>query len=175
LDARKRTACSVLKTNEKRGYRKTPRVSCAQRLIRRISIAGFSLQSVLLRSHNSDALSGLVPWRRSLGEKTTPLQAVRSTANYEFAVKPQMKKYRCPWCMSTRNHNILYFVSIWGTSPLNTAICLWKAQNSLAWRGFRRSKLLRSRGKFGLGWPTAALLQSLVPPRIRHKAQNRCT
>jgi hypothetical protein len=73
-----------------------------------------------------------VPWRLFLGEKATPLQAVRGTANYEFAVKPQMKKYRCPWCMSTQNHNILYFVNISRTFPLNTAICLWKAQNSLA-------------------------------------------
>jgi len=46
-----------------------------------------------------------------------------------------MKKYRSLWCMSTTNHNILYFAVIPGTSLLNTAICLWKAQNSLAWRG----------------------------------------
>jgi hypothetical protein len=37
--------------------------------------------------------------------------------------------------MSTTNHNILYFVVISGTILLNTGICLWKAQNSLVWRG----------------------------------------
>jgi hypothetical protein len=78
-----------------------------------------------------------VPSRFSLGKKNTPPQAVGGTANYEFAVKPQMKKYRCPWCMSTKNHNILYFVCISSICPLNTAICLWKAQTSLSWRGFR--------------------------------------
>ena len=29
-------------------------------------------------------------------------------------LQPQMKKYRCLWCMSTANHNILYFVHICG-------------------------------------------------------------
>ena len=42
-----------------------------------------------------------------------------------------MKKYRCPWCLSTGNHNILYFVDISGTCSLNTAICLWKASKAL--------------------------------------------
>jgi hypothetical protein len=46
-----------------------------------------------------------------------------------------MKKYRSLWCMSTTNHNILYLADIPRTQLLNTAICLWKAQNSLAQRG----------------------------------------
>ncbi len=58
-----------------------------------------------------------------------------------------MKKYRCPWCVSTGNHNILYFVRISGTCSLNTAICLWKASNSLARRGSGRSDLPQNRGK----------------------------
>jgi hypothetical protein len=37
--------------------------------------------------------------------------------------------------MSTTNHNILYFVVIRGTRPLNMGICLWKAQNRLSERG----------------------------------------
>ncbi len=46
-----------------------------------------------------------------------------------------MKKYRSLWCMSTTNHNILYSAFIFGTRFLNTGICLWKPQNSLARRG----------------------------------------
>ncbi len=46
-----------------------------------------------------------------------------------------MKKYRSLWCMSTTNHNILYFAVIPGTFLLNTGICLWKAQISLVRRG----------------------------------------
>ncbi|MGA3133795.1 MAG: hypothetical protein ABSD59_23770, partial [Terracidiphilus sp.] len=53
-------------------------------------------------------------------------------------LQPQMKKYRCPWYMSIPNHNILYFVGISRTSPLNTALCLWKPAKGLAWRGFTR-------------------------------------
>ncbi len=48
-----------------------------------------------------------------------------------------MKKYRCPWCLSTGNHNILYFVDILGTCSLNTAICLWKASKALLGAGLR--------------------------------------
>ena len=55
--------------------------------------------------------------------------------------RPQMKTYRCPWCVSRTNHNILYFVHISCTSSLNTAICLWKLRISLARRGFARSNL----------------------------------
>ena len=39
--------------------------------------------------------------------------------------------------MSTTNHYILYFVCVSGISLLNTGLCLWKAQNPLAQRGFR--------------------------------------
>jgi hypothetical protein len=48
-----------------------------------------------------------------------------------------MKKYRSLWYMSTTNHNILYFPVIPCTLFLNTGICLWKAQNSLARRGLQ--------------------------------------
>jgi hypothetical protein len=58
-----------------------------------------------------------------------------------------MKKYRCPWCVSTENHNILYFVVVSGTSTQNTAICLWKASNSLARRRFAPSDLPKNQGK----------------------------
>jgi len=34
--------------------------------------------------------------------------------------------------MSTKNHNILYFVNISRTCPLNIAVRLWKVANSLA-------------------------------------------
>src|ERR1039457_472071 len=51
-----------------------------------------------------------------------------------------MKTYRCPWCVSRTNHNILYFVHISRTSSLNTAICLWKLRFSLAQQGFQRSE-----------------------------------
>jgi RimJ/RimL family protein N-acetyltransferase len=40
-----------------------------------------------------------------------------------------MKKYRCLWCMSTTNHNILYFVHIPRIYFPNKGNCLWKAQN----------------------------------------------
>jgi len=52
-----------------------------------------------------------------------------------------MKKYRSLWYMSTTNHNILYFVDITRIRFLNTAICLWKVQNSLVRGGFSGSKL----------------------------------
>ncbi len=52
-------------------------------------------------------------------------------------LQPQMKKYRCLWYMSTRNHNILYSADILGIRLLNIGNCLWKAQNSLARRGLQ--------------------------------------
>jgi hypothetical protein len=52
-------------------------------------------------------------------------------------LQPQMKKYRCRWYKSTTNHNILYFLYIPRIRFLNTAICLWKAQNSHAGCEFR--------------------------------------
>ncbi len=48
-----------------------------------------------------------------------------------------MKKYRSLWWMSTGNHNILYLAYIRRIRFLNTGICLWKAQNGLALRGFQ--------------------------------------
>ena len=62
-------------------------------------------------------------------------------------LQPQMKKYRCPWYVSTTNHNILYFVGISRTCSLNTAICLWKVANGPVWRGVARSVLRWNRGK----------------------------
>jgi hypothetical protein len=47
-----------------------------------------------------------------------------------------MKKYRCLWYMSTRNHNILYLAHIQGIWLLNIGNRLWKAQNSLLQGGF---------------------------------------
>ncbi len=47
-----------------------------------------------------------------------------------------MKKYRCLWCLSRINHNILYFIHIPSIRLLNPAICLWKALNRLVQRGF---------------------------------------
>jgi hypothetical protein len=48
-----------------------------------------------------------------------------------------MKKYRSLWYKSTTNHNILYLHHIPGIQSLNTAICLWKAENTLAPRGLQ--------------------------------------
>jgi hypothetical protein len=56
-------------------------------------------------------------------------------------LQPQMKKYRCPWYVSTQNHNILYFVHISGTSSLNTAIWLWKARLTVVRSGVARLQL----------------------------------
>jgi hypothetical protein len=67
-----------------------------------------------------------------------------------------MKKYRSLWGMSTTNHNILYFVRIPGIRLLNPALCLWKARNSLAGRGFQ-PPALPSIGCF------AGLRRSFVP------------
>ncbi len=60
-------------------------------------------------------------------------------------LQPQMKKYRCPWYVSTQNHNILYFVHIWRICSLNTALCLWKALRSLVRCGVARFKCRESR------------------------------
>ncbi len=48
-----------------------------------------------------------------------------------------MKKYRCLWCLSTKNHNILYFVHIRGIYFPNKGKCLWKARSPLRGAGFR--------------------------------------
>jgi hypothetical protein len=55
--------------------------------------------------------------------------------NVTVCLQPQMKKYRCPWGVSTANHNILYFVDISRTRSLNTAKWPVESSNSLAGRG----------------------------------------
>jgi hypothetical protein len=66
----------------------------------------------------------------SLGEEFARCPAVRGAAKCESVVKPQMQKYRSPWCVSTINPKMLYFPLISGIRSLNTAICLWKAGKS---------------------------------------------
>jgi hypothetical protein len=66
-----------------------------------------------------------------------------------------MKKYRSLWCMSTTNHNILYLAHIPRTQLLNTAICLWKAQNSLALRGLCGFILLQTGCNSGAFTPSS--------------------
>lgn len=72
--------------------------------------------------------------------------------------------------MSTRNHNILYFVCIRGISLPNSGKCLWKAQNTLAGRGFARLLLPKVLCRMGL--------RAAFPPNstlflagVAHKAQ----
>jgi hypothetical protein len=48
-----------------------------------------------------------------------------------------MKKYRSLLCLSTKNHNILCFVTIPGIYLPNKGDCLWKAANAHAGREFR--------------------------------------
>jgi hypothetical protein len=95
-----------------------------------------------------------------------------------------MKKYRCLWCMSTRNHNILYFVCVPRIHLLNTATRLWKAQKPLVQRGLQPPKTCT---KFDAtpALPASGALahqpaappvysSSLAPRKPRRKAQNRC-
>ena len=111
--------------------RRSARLSPA---VRRVHTPFSLYDPFLQRSHFSDA-----PWccfgQISRG-KGHPLQAVLLDPKYETSVKPQMKKYRCLWCVSTTNHNILYLIIISRTSRLNPANCLWKVANCLVWRGF---------------------------------------
>ena len=74
-----------------------------------------------------------------------------------------MKKYRSLWCMSTTNHNILYFAVIPCTLFLNTGICLWKAQNSLARRGLRRDFASRA---VQIGRPPWVVFTQAYPPAL---------
>ena len=85
-----------------------------------------------------------------------------------------MKKYRCPWYVSTTNHNILYFVGNSRTCSLNTAICLWKVANGLVWRGVARFVLHSNRGKFRAAARSPYHYLSVVLQRPPHKAQNWC-
>ena len=90
-------------------------------------------------------------------------------------LQPQMKTYRCPWCVSRTNHNILYFGGISRTSSLNTAICLWKVRNSSVRRGSARFKLPQFWGTRWVGQRLPPHRLTLAPVGLRHKAQNRCT
>jgi hypothetical protein len=56
-----------------------------------------------------------------------------------------MKTYRSLLCLSTKNHNILYFLNIPGTNFPNKGICLWKASKLQAGRGFGPPNLPQSR------------------------------
>jgi hypothetical protein len=89
------------------------------------------------RSKNGNRGNGKIPrvlcFQRPLGGTFAP----------EFVnirLRPQMKKYRCPWWMSTTNHNILYFVHISNINFPNKGHCLWKAPESLARRGVQAAK-----------------------------------
>jgi hypothetical protein len=106
----------------------------------------------------------------AFGEKSHAASADPDCSLYEFAVKPQMKKYRCLWCMSTTNHYILYFVNISRTCPLNTVIYLWKACNSLAGSGFARPESAKCTARIGFQ-PASSSISSLFPADARHKRQ----
>jgi hypothetical protein len=90
-------------------------------------------------------------------------------------LQPQMKTYRCPWCVSRTNHNILYFVNISRTTSLNTAICLWKLRISLVCRGSWRSNLHRIWGTAKASQAPPSLLPTLAPGEPWHKAQDWCS
>jgi hypothetical protein len=84
-----------------------------------------------------------------------------------------MKKYRSLWCMSTTNHNILYFLNIRGIRLVNNGNRLWKAQKAQAWRGVGLPILphmLCNRGFAGV----SGLIQSVVLGGGGGKAQKRC-
>lgn len=80
--------------------------------------------------------------------------------------------------MSRTNHNILYFVRVSRTSPLNPANCLWKPRISPFRRGFERSDLHQIWGvaRAGSGPQSNRSTRSstVAPARLRHKVQNRC-
>jgi hypothetical protein len=50
-----------------------------------------------------------------------------------------MKKYRCPWYMSTKNYYILCFLPLPGINLGNKGNSLWKASDGLVWSGFELS------------------------------------
>jgi hypothetical protein len=74
-----------------------------------------------------------------------------------------MKKYRSLWCMSTTNHNILYLACIPRTCLLNTAICLWKAQDSRSQCGLCGLVLLQTGCTRGAGRPCSGPMQKPSP------------
>lgn len=85
-----------------------------------------------------------------------------------------MKKYRSPWGMSTRNHNILCFHYIPGTLLLNRAIFLWKVKNSHAERGVRPSEIDPNPVQIAGAATSSLPFKSLAPTATRNKAQKRC-
>jgi len=91
-----------------------------------------------------------------------------------ICLKPQMKKYRSLWYKSTTNHNILYFGNIHRISSLNTRNCLWKAQNTLAQRGFSLPPMRRARCQPRSFPPLAVSIRSLVLTPIAHNTRNLC-
>jgi hypothetical protein len=79
-----------------------------------------------LKRAENGARKSIAPVGRSMvGQSVFPWRFIT------IRLQPQMKKYRCLWGLSTTNHNILYFVRIPGTRPLNARLCLWKAQTAL--------------------------------------------
>jgi hypothetical protein len=101
-------------------------------------------------------------------------------------LQPQMKTYRCPWYVSTRNHNILYFVCIPRTILLNTGLSLWKAPKTLVRRAFGPSRSapklmqLQPLRPFCTGKPDplprpALPIPSLASPPPPRKTQDQCT
>ncbi len=76
--------------------------------------------------------------------------------------------------MSITNHYILYFVRIWSTRPLNTAVCLWKFSNGLARCGISRSDHGKIRANRTFQQAHLTFL-SLFPARAPHKAQKQCS
>ena len=123
------------------------------------------------RSKNGNLGMGKVPrvlcFQRPLGGTFAP-EFVRNR------LRPQMKKYRCPWYMSTTNHNILYFGHISGINFPNKGDSLWKAPNSLARRGVKPAK---SASIPVQSWPALPSLSnsSLALTAPGGKTQKRCT
>ena len=84
-------------------------------------------------------------------------------------LQTQMKTYRCPWCVSRTNHNILYFVHISRTCSLNPGLCLWKVRFSLAGCGFERSDFASDLGR--RAGPSWAPIRPLNPCLNRSPGQ----
>ncbi len=50
--------------------------------------------------------------KRSAGPFLARFRSIHRPPDSQSFYEPQMKKNRCLWCVSTRNHNILYFVCV---------------------------------------------------------------
>jgi hypothetical protein len=85
-----------------------------------------------------------------------------------------MKKYRSLWCVSTTNHNILYFFCNHCINLVNTANRLWKAWMRQELRGVGRSKMPEFHA-IASPRPTLALLTSVALGKGGGKAQERCS